>query len=260
MMKLVPNHVMRDNQGFGKFRGGHGYQQIATVKDSAMWGFMVCAIGSKFPSAHGVFGGYSPGSYPLCKIKGVNVFEVMEENRDRLRFTIEDLMNDRPFPDATYSTHHMGLQFEVANTGELYMISQGAGGGYGDVLERDPQMVADDLRDGLISLWTAENIYRVVVDEQTLTVDVEATQLARDAERRNRLQRGMSYDDFVAQWQTPKPPEKVPFFGSWDDPALIYRGSPDDTCPADAIAPVMMPDPKDVRIAALEARLAELER
>ena len=34
----------------------------------------------------------------------------------------------------------MGLQFDVAKDGELYMISQGAGGGYGDVLERDPDV------------------------------------------------------------------------------------------------------------------------
>jgi N-methylhydantoinase B/oxoprolinase/acetone carboxylase alpha subunit len=113
ILKLVPNKVMRDNQGFGKFRGGHGYQQIATVKDSAMWGFMVCSLGSKFPTTHGIFGGYGPGTFPLCKIKDVDVFKVMDDQRQLLRYTIEELMNERPFPDATYSTHHMGLQLSL---------------------------------------------------------------------------------------------------------------------------------------------------
>lgn len=259
MMKFVPHRVMRDNQGFGKFRGGHGYQQIATVKDSAMWGFMVCCIGSKFPSAHGIFGGYSPGAYPLCKVKGVNIFEVMQTDRDQLRFTIEEIMNERPFEGATYTTHHMGLQLEFANPGELYMITQGAGGGYGDVLERDPQLVADDLRDGLISGWTARNIYHVALDEDTFAVDAQATEQARAAERADRLRKAKPYAEFVAAWETPKPPAHLPFYGSWDDPTVIYKGSPDQTCPADAMESVMMPDPKDVQIAALQARIAELE-
>ena len=258
MLKYVPTKVMRDNQGFGKFRGGHGYQQIATVKDSAMWGFMVCSIGSKFPSSHGMFGGYSPGTYPLCKIKGVDVFKVMDDQRELLRYTIEELMNDRPFPDARYETHHMGLQFELADRGELYMITQGAGGGYGDVLERDPQLVADDYRDGLITMETAGNIYHVCMDAETAAVDLEATEQARREERAARLRRAKPYAEFVRDWVTPTPPAHLPFFGSWDDPRTLYRGTPEDTCPADAIVPVMMPNPKDVRIAELEAEISRL--
>ncbi len=39
---------------------------------------------------------------------------------------------------------------------------------------------------------------------------------------------------------------------------MIYRGSPTDSCPADAIVGVMMPDPKDVRIRQLENQLEQL--
>jgi N-methylhydantoinase B/oxoprolinase/acetone carboxylase alpha subunit len=258
ILKLVPNKVMRDNQGFGKFRGGHGYQQIATVKDSAMWGFMVCSLGSKFPTTHGIFGGYGPGTFPLCKIKDVDVFKVMDDQRQLLRYTIEELMNERPFPDATYSTHHMGLQFELADRGEMYMITQGAGGGYGDVLERDPESVAADYRDGLVSIHTVRDIYHVALDPDTAAVDSEATAAARDAERAARRKRGKPYAEFVKDWETETPPADVPFYGSWGDPRVLFRGTPQDTCPADAIAPVMMPNPKDVRIAQLEAELAHL--
>lgn len=259
MMKIVPNRVMKDNQGFGKFRGGHGYQQIATMRGTPLWGFMCCSIGSKFPSSHGIFGGYGPGTYPLCKVKGVNVFDVMKDRRDLLRFSIEDIMNDRPFPEATYTTHHMGLQLEFAAPGELYMITQGAGGGYGDVLEREPERVAEDYRNGLISRRTVESIYHVVIDEASKAVDPAATTAARTAERDARKARGKPYAEFVREWETAAPPAGVPFYGSWRDRSVIYRGLPDDTCPADDIRSVMMPDPKDVKIAALEKRLAEAE-
>ena len=259
IIKVVPNQVMRDNQGFGKFRGGHGYQQIATQRGSTMWGFMCCSIGSKFPTTFGVFGGYAARSYPLCKVKGVNVFEIMKNRRELLRYTIEDIMNDQPFEGATYSSHHMGLQLEFSEPGELYMITQGSGGGYGDVLDRDPELVSGDFRDGLVSPRTVREIYHVVLNEETGAVDKEATESARISERESRKRRGTPFAEFVEGWETETPPADLPFYGSWKDKELLYRGSPDDTCPADAIEPVMMPNPKDVRIAELEAEVARLK-
>lgn len=223
-----------------------------------MWGFMCCSVGSKFPTTYGIFGGYAPGTLPLCKVKGVNIFETMKDHRDLLRFTIPEIMNERPFPGGKYTTHHMGLQLEFAKPGELYMITQGGGGGYGDVLERDPETVSKDYLDELISMRSVRNVYHVVLDEKSGAVDHVATESARKAERENRKRRGKPYREFVKEWETAAPPREVPFYGSWKDKALIYRGSPDDSCPADAIVPVMMPNPKDVRIAQLESELEVL--
>ena len=147
---------------------------------------------------------------------------------------------------------------EFAKPGELYMITQGGGGGYGDVLERDPELVSKDYLDGLISILSVNNIYRVLMDEKTGAVDYTATTAARLAERELRKARGKPYHEFVKEWETEAPPAAVPFYGSWKDRSLIYRGSPDDTCPADAIVPIMMPNPKDLRIAQLEAELDAL--
>lgn len=260
MMKLVPHKVMKDNCGFGKYRGGHGYQQIATHKDTRMWGYMVNTIGAKFPSTYGIFGGYAPGCYPLCKVKGVNVFEVMKDNRELMRYTIEDIMNDQPFPGAKYSAHHGGLQLEFGAAGELYMITQGGGGGYGDVLERDPQLIAKDWRDGIVSADAIENMYRVVMDYATGAVDEVATANARAEERKARLKRGKPFKQFAKEWTKDLPPADLPYYGSWSDKKILHRGTPTDTCPADAIVPVMLPDPKDVRIAKLEAQLAALKK
>ena len=81
----------------------------------------------------------------------------------------------------------------------------------------------------------------------------------RDAERGKRKARGKPYKDFVKQWRKDKPPSDVPFYGSWGERETIYLGTPDKTCPSDAIESVMMPDPKDVRIAQLESELASLK-
>lgn len=53
-------------------------------------------------------------------------------------------------------------------------------GGYGTPWERDPELVALDVRGGKVSLETARRDYRVVVDPATLQLDPEATARLRE--------------------------------------------------------------------------------
>lgn len=258
-IQLVSKKLMRDNQAFGKFRGGQGYHMMIATKESPFWGFMTTCIGSKYPTTYGIFGGYASPTYPLSKVKNVNVFDIMKKNPQEFTFSIEEIMNNRPYKDATYSTHHMGLQFELAKDGELYMITQGSGGGYGDVLERDPALVIQDLEDELISEHVAKNIYHVAYNPETLKVDLEGTQQLRREEREKRIQRGVPFKEFMQNWEKSAPPAHLPFYGSWGDKSVIYAGNPENKMPADAIQSVYMPDPKDVRISQLEEELNRLK-
>jgi acetone carboxylase, alpha subunit len=261
IIRLGAQRLAKDRVGFGKYRGGLGYEQIATVRGSNLWGFMTGCEGSMFSSAQGLFGGYSCPAYQLCKIKGINIFDVLQRNPQQIdAFDIVQLMNQRPIPAARYSSHDMGMTFEICNTGELYMICQGAGGGYGDVLERDPALVMKDLAEDLISHETAWDIYRIVYERSSLVVDSEATQVARHRERKARIARGKPFDEFCKEWVTAEPPSAVPYFGSWDDSRVIYA---DDhgiriKMDANALRGVVMPDPKDLLIQQLEAQLAQL--
>lgn len=88
------------------------------------------------------------------------------------------------------------------------MICQGSGGGYGDVLERDPALVMKDLREDLMSHENARDIYKVAYDEETLVVDVEATAEARAAERLARIARGKPFDAFCDAWVTGSRPRR----------------------------------------------------
>jgi acetone carboxylase alpha subunit len=264
-IQIVSKKIMKDNQAFGKYRGGQGYEMIASNLKSNMWGFMVCCIGSKVSCTPGLFGGYSSPTYPLCKVKGVDTFETMKSDPKKWEFSIVDIMNKRPFKGARYSTHHMGLQFELCNRGELYMIMQGSGGGYGDVLERDPDLVIKDIEENLLSHEAARRVYHVVFNPDTLALDLVATQKAREAERAARKKRGVPYKEFCKNWVKPEPPADIPFYGSWgDDCTTVYAGpfagTPRKKTSSDAIESVFMPNPKDVKIAELEAYIGELEQ
>ncbi|GAA6201127.1 hydantoinase B/oxoprolinase family protein [Aquicoccus sp. SU-CL01552] len=255
-LQLVSKKMTRDAIAPGKFRGGQGYSMMVATKDSEQWGFMTTAEGAKIPPLQGLFGGYACGTYPLCKVKDVDVYDVLMNQPEKFRHSIEEIMNEQPFDNAKYSTHHMGMGFEISKRGELFMISQGAGAGYGDLLERDPVNVVKDIEEGLMSAEVAARLYKVVFDPETLAIDFEATEQARAEERKARIARSVPYAEFIKDWNQPKPPAHLPYFGCWgDDIDTLYMGAPDITRRADEPRPNYMMHPKDVRIAELEARL-----
>lgn len=74
--------------------------------------------------------------------------------------------------------HSMGV-FYVNPACSYVSISTG-GGGYGDPLERNPEMVWKDVRDGIVSESSAEADYGVKLDPLTKTLDRDATKELRN--------------------------------------------------------------------------------
>jgi N-methylhydantoinase B/oxoprolinase/acetone carboxylase alpha subunit len=265
-MQLVSKRLVRDNMGFGKFTGGMGYEMIVASEGTPHWGFMTVTSGSKFSSIYGMFGGYGCGTYPLATVKGVNVYDAIRKDPSKFDLSMEKVMNEQPFEGGKYSTQHMGLQFDVAKDGELYMISQGAGGGYGDPLERDPESVIKDVELGRIGAKVARDIFAVAYDADTFRLDSECTAELRAQARKDRLKRGRPYQQFVDSWVTEEPPADLRYYGSWGDEtdeltATVFEidGPRRVKATIDKMPIIMIPDRREVKIAELEARVAELE-
>ncbi|MDE0410210.1 MAG: hypothetical protein OXN81_20385, partial [Alphaproteobacteria bacterium] len=105
--------------------------------------------------------------------------------------------------------------------------SVGAGGGYGDVLERDPELVLADLADGLITRDVAEKIYGVALDETGTRTDETGTERLRDGIRKQRLAKGRPFDDFVRDWKAKRPPAAaLEKYGHWPEPRLETYDEP----------------------------------
>ena len=264
-MQLVSKRLVRDNMGFGKFNGGMGYEMIVAAEGTAQWGFMTVTSGSKFSSIYGMYGGYGCGAYPLAMVKGTNVYEHIRQDNKKFDLSIEKVMNERPFEDGRYMTYHMGLQFDIAKDGELYMISQGAGGGYGDPLERLPESVVKDAELGRITQHVAESIFAVRYDPKNFRLDVAGTQQARAEARQARLQRGKPFDEFCAEFVTTEPPKDLLYYGSWGDVEEITATEFTIDGPKRVVGPlkelpiIMVPDRREVKIERLERQLRELE-
>src|SRR5512139_536387 len=63
--------------------------------------------------------------------------------------------------------------------GDAVTIDAAGGGGYGNPLERDPEMVETDIREGYVSAEKAREYYGVAIDSKTLKADMEATKKLR---------------------------------------------------------------------------------
>jgi hypothetical protein len=107
---------------------------------------------------------------------------------------------------------------EPTEEGDLVAGGTGGGGGYADPIERDPSLVMQDLENGIVSPWAAQNVYKVVYDERRLAVDEEKTKLLREQERIDRKARGKKFEQFEKEWLKKKPSgETLEFYGTWPD-------------------------------------------
>lgn len=65
--------------------------------------------------------------------------------------------------------------------GDIIVMDAAGGGGYGNPLDRDLEMVENDVSEGYVSLESARKNYGVILDPQTLKVDKEATSKLRES-------------------------------------------------------------------------------
>jgi N-methylhydantoinase B/oxoprolinase/acetone carboxylase alpha subunit len=79
--------------------------------------------------------------------------------------------------------------FELKKSDVLYM-RVASGGGYGDPLEREPALVQNDVQNSIVSREAARRIYGVILNEDDLQVDLEATRRLR-AEMKNQEIEGL---------------------------------------------------------------------
>lgn len=167
--RLVP-----DSGGPGKFRGGvtHEYAFAPHHSDGPLHVAIMPGRGMEAPLSIGMFGGY-PGCNTSCLVfRDANAGDLPADLASTSGSRVEAI--------------RMGV-LELAPEDVLYVRHEGAAG-YGDPLERDPDLVARDVATGLVSDGAAREVYGVVISAGA--VDPSATARQRHALRRTRLGAG----------------------------------------------------------------------
>ncbi|MBI2840466.1 MAG: hydantoinase B/oxoprolinase family protein [Acidobacteria bacterium] len=149
---LIKHEFLCDSAGAGRHRGGLGVETIYRVGSDAT---QVVAFGDgDVEPAFGLEGG-TEGT--------LNKIELHYPEGRVVRAKSKDLISGVP-------------------AGTVYVQQAGGGGGYGPPTERPVERVRQEVRDGILSLASARNIYGVVLD--SLTYEILADETARLREER----------------------------------------------------------------------------
>jgi N-methylhydantoinase B len=143
-----------DAGGAGRFRGGASVDAAFTVYGAGRLEGTTLGMRRAIPLP-GLFGGY-PGACTLFEVQAKGV-----------RRTIA--LNEAGIPLAA---------------GETFRFANASGSGLGDALEREPERVLADVREGYVTEATARAVYGVVIGPHG--VDQAATTAARESLRAGR--------------------------------------------------------------------------
>lgn len=166
-----------DSGGPGRFRGGVGASSCFIPWDSPIGGvhLVVSAPGKALPLATGVSGGLPAGTQFDVLIRESRVRELLASGR--IPRSIDELGGE----EQLVPTHH---ETDLGPS-DVYFTHWQGGGGYGDPLLREPELVARDVLARKVSPSASFEVYGVVLAGDG-AVDVEATESARSERRRTR--------------------------------------------------------------------------
>ena len=146
--RMLKYTMVADFSGAGRWRGGPGVHWEA-VNEGSDGGIATGSSDGDEVLGAGAAGGHS---MPPC--------------RTYLR---------RDGTDIRLKPHRM---FDV-KTGDILIKHSAGGGGVGDPAERDPEAVREDVKNELVSLETARDTYKVVIDPATFEIDEHQTKALR---------------------------------------------------------------------------------
>ena len=150
---------LKDTEGPGEFTGATGLycERLCTAMEGSIITIMTgdCS-GEDFPPAGQNGAPYPPLPEMYLKKAGKKKLEILR--------TI-DMVPFKP--------------------GDLIISKGGGGGGWGNPLDRDPEMVRKDVEELKVSIRRARNVYGVVIKPGSLKIDSEATEELRKRLRNN---------------------------------------------------------------------------
>ncbi len=214
-----------DGGGPGKHRGGTGVSFGWLITNTQRISLTTRGSGTRFPHTLGVFGGYPSPTRPLIILKdgGSKAWLSKLKQVPESEVEVIDLVKRNEINGELIVGPNTNPTMNLRE-GDLFAICSANSAGYGDVLDRDPKAVIEDLKVGIISSWSAWNVYRVAFDEKTFEIDYAKTEKSRAEEREKRKKLGKPYSSFIREWEMKKPPpDALKYFGDWPIPFVQLK-------------------------------------
>ena len=144
---------MTDSHGAGKWRSAPGIIWEG-VNEGATCRCTLGACDGWHTQSQGKQGGYATGFNRAYLLRGTEQIDITEPH----------------------------IMFDV-KTGDVFFTKAGGGAGIGPPEERDPEAVRMDVKNELVSIKMARDIYKVILNPDTLAIDYEATQALRSKDQ-----------------------------------------------------------------------------
>jgi N-methylhydantoinase B len=183
-----------DTAGPGRWRGGASaaYGLVPHNSPIVMLGFT--AIGGYGDSSQSLDGSYPPAMESSCEIaRGTNLLDAFK--RQWIPQSIEDMHKLVEESGGSIEVVESPRSVLPVETDKDVIASVfGGARGVGDPIDREPERVLADVENKLTSLGMARHVYGVVIDPDSLTVDLKATEAAREEIKANRKKRGKIWE------------------------------------------------------------------
>jgi N-methylhydantoinase B/oxoprolinase/acetone carboxylase alpha subunit len=197
-----------DSGGYGKFRGGVGHTAVWLIKNTTGIGFTAACSGirSMVTANHGMYGAYPTPPDRFAYAAGTNIKSLIEEGKPLVHG-----YGDPEDPDLVRNVKARVLEPNVIvpytipeplHEYDLVIDPISGSQAMGDPIERDVELVRDDLDKGLTRPWVAAMIHGVVATQGAdgnWVVGAEATAAKRQAIRAARKARGVPFRDWWEQ-------------------------------------------------------------
>jgi N-methylhydantoinase B len=171
-----------DSGGAGKFRGGNS-AELAFIPHKTDRLTFFTATGHAAVPPPGLFGGNPPSTTRYTIKRNARTQAQMSET-GRIPDTLDELPGTVEYP-APKSFNVPALPDDV------FVLAWAGAGGYGDPLERNPELVRHDLMHGSVTAGWARQTYGVILTGAG-EVDTAATEAARKEIRKRRLSKASS--------------------------------------------------------------------
>ena len=189
-----------DGGGAGKFNGGTGSFRIYMI-----YGSQDCSVSyrpySRLPEGVGLFGGNPAGIGGIRAVYQTAGASVLE----RLKSGQYPIQPEQIESDNWGTIAHPAEIKGRVNLPEFTIVADfvAGGGGYGDPLDRKADTVAKDVRRGIVSLRIAEEIYGVVLTQNSLIPDGPATVKRRQKIRETRIRESKPFSGATTNLSEP---------------------------------------------------------
>lgn len=198
--------ILPDSHGFGKFRGGSGWQSLLLTHGTNQLVLTTELCQAKAFDHQGLFGGYPGKIHYLYVVRNSNIEQVIA-NRQPLPTGEGD---DPTNPEIA---KHLKGEIEIAfgnwtasqplKENDILLMQYRGMGGIGDPIERDIHLIEKDLENGIVTPTMAERVNAVVVryekKEKVYRVDPVASEQKRKEVREERKRRGRPAEEWIEE-------------------------------------------------------------